>query len=134
MFPHFYTDFISVQSVAMCLFPLPSKLKSFIDGLGVTHTREREKAILTVDADDLRLRNYLGVYFPRSYGQIRQIYSALFAIDELSANVSNEASINVLCFGIGTGDDAAGLIDSVAASKPNVKKSIFLVLMEILVR
>lgn len=106
----------------MCRFSLPSKLKSFIDALGVTYNREREKAILTVDADDLRLKNYLGVYFPRSYGQIRQIYSALFAVEELAAKISNESSINVLCFGIGTGGDAAGLIDSIVASKTNVKK------------
>lgn len=105
----------------MCRFPLPSKLKNFIDAFGLTYDQEREKAVLTVDADDHRLRNYLGVYFPRSYGQIRHIYSAIFAIEHLSEKISNGTSVNALCFGIGTGGDAAGLIDSIVAAKPNVK-------------
>ena len=103
-------------------FDPPHELKVFIDTFDVTFERKKDQARLTVNADDKILRNYLGTYFPRSYGQVRSVYHEIFSNSRVAAKLNLGKKINVFSFGIGTGGDVVGLIYAISEAIPNVSE------------
>jgi len=103
-------------------FDPPHELKAFLDTFDVTFERKKEQARLTVNADDKTLRNYLGTYFPRSFGQVRSVYHEIFSNSHVAAKLKLGEKINVFSFGIGTAGDVVGLIYALSKAIPNVSE------------
>ena len=103
-------------------FDPPHELKVFIDTFDVKKKKKKDQARLTVNADDKILRNYLGTYFPRSYGQVRSVYHEIFSNSRVAAKLNLGKKINVFSFGIGTGGDVVGLIYAISEAIPNVSE------------
>lgn len=73
-----------------------------------------------IDWDKSNVLNYLGTYFPRSYAEAYCIYHRYFA--GALPGWLNRDKISVFDFGCGTGGEVIGLLDTVKALLPNLKR------------
>ena len=91
---------------------LPEWLDSVIKGLNASYDRKCDKARDNLTADEKEVREYLGTYFPRSYGEVYCIAVNLFQNSRYKPLLANDnvKEISILDIGCGTGGEIIGLL------------------------
>jgi len=91
---------------------LPEWLDSVIMELNASYDRKCDKARDNLTADEKKVREYLGTYFPRSYGEVYCIAGNLFQNSRYRPLLANEhiKEISILDIGCGTGGEIIGLL------------------------
>ena len=69
---------------------LPEWLDSVITELNASYDRKRDKARDNLTADEKEVREYLGTYFPRSYGEVYCIAVNLFQNSRYKPLLAND--------------------------------------------
>lgn len=95
---------------------LPKWLDDYIfNDLEASYIPRCNAAEYNLEADDLKVKEYLGTYFPRSYGEIFCIAENLFQnecyLSSLNNAVQLNQEINILDIGCGTGGEIVGLLE-----------------------
>jgi hypothetical protein len=66
-----------------------------------------------LDFNSEQSRNYIGIYFPRSYAETYCIFRALFSNDYIVRCMKEKSMASILVLGAGTGGDTAGLLAAI---------------------
>lgn len=99
--------FKSTQSLPVFLDRLIFSRTGPIKGF---YCRMPETVAYNLDADLLHNRKYMGTYFPRSFGESRDIFSKLIRQDMLADTLDRKPVLRILDIGSGTGGNLCGLL------------------------
>ena len=101
---------------------LPDFLENTLTRLGAHYNPQHQVVRIGLDADDIRNRNYLGTYFPRSVLEAQNILSELFTIPPVADAFTQKDNIRILDIGSGTGGSLTGailaVVDSIGTTVP----------------
>ncbi|WP_248921399.1 hypothetical protein [Olsenella intestinalis] len=76
---------------------------------------------MNLDADEEKILNYLGTYFPRSVAETFVIFDSLLSDKTMAGSLASEDCVRVCSVGTGTGGDLLGLLLAIAKRVPSVK-------------
>lgn len=71
-----------------------------------------KEAQQNLDADEDKLRNYLGTYFPRSFAETYYITESLLSSDVILKKINNKKDCKILDIGSGTGGNLLGFLSA----------------------
>jgi SAM-dependent methyltransferase len=87
----------------------PAFLYAATKQLGARYLRDHESVRINLDADQQRVLDYLGTYFPRTVVEFRTIVGELLAHSTAQSSVRDAATLRILDLGSGSGGAWIGL-------------------------
>lgn len=102
---------------------LPQWLDDYIfKELKAEYSPDFQRFGCNLDLNKNEILNYLGTYFPRSYGESFCIFDNIFQNAAYRGSLKEKGELNILSVGCGTGGDLIGLITVIEKYYSNISK------------